>query len=71
MLGYRYDTGRDAYVLRLIGNRLGPVLRNAPHDSAAEAMEWPEEQRRQAARRRTGRFTRDAKQETKQETLRR
>lgn len=24
---FRYDFARDAYVLRLIGNRVGPVLR--------------------------------------------
>jgi hypothetical protein len=65
ILGFRYDRGRHAYVLRLIGGRFGPVLRTTPPvDSAAAAIEWPaemqeREQRRQAERRTTGRFTRE------------
>lgn len=64
MLGFHFDAGRDAYVLRLVGGRLGPVLRAEPHDSAAKAMEWPDELRREQDRRaragrRTGRFSRD------------
>jgi hypothetical protein len=61
MFGFRYDRGRDAYVLRLIGGHVGPVLRTGPPiDSAAEAMEWPDEMQQQAARRRkSGRFARD------------
>ena len=27
MLGFRYSYGRDAYVLRIVGHRLGPVLK--------------------------------------------
>ncbi len=27
MLGFRYSIGRNAYVLRVIGNRVGPVYR--------------------------------------------
>ena len=46
MLGFRFDSGRDAYVLRLVGRRFGPVLRTEPHDSAAQAMDWPEELQR-------------------------
>jgi hypothetical protein len=42
-LGFRYDVKRDAYILRGIGNRVGPVLRTAPPvDSAAESLEWSE-----------------------------
>ena len=64
ILGFRFDEGRDAYVLRLVGRRFGPVLRTEPYDNAGQSMEWPEEMRRQedqriAARRRTGRFKRD------------
>jgi hypothetical protein len=66
MLGFRYDGGRDAYVLRLVGGRFGPVLRTdaEAHDSAAKAMDWPdalqrEEERQVRARRRSGRFSRD------------
>ena len=41
--GFRYDGGRDAYVLRLIGNRVGPVLRSHPPvDSAQAQTEWSE-----------------------------
>ena len=65
MLGFRFDAGRDAYVLRLVGGRFGPVLRTQTHDSAARAMDWPEEMQREEdrkirARRRTGRFSRDS-----------
>ena len=67
MLGFRFDAGRDAYVLRLVGRRFGPVLRSEPHDSAARAMEWPEdlqraEDRGAGGRRRTGRFKRSTEQ---------
>jgi hypothetical protein len=30
VVGFRYSASRDAYVLRLIGNRLGPVYKVAP-----------------------------------------
>jgi len=41
--GFRYDEGRDAYVLRLVGNRFGPVLRSHPPvDSAQAEIEWSE-----------------------------
>ena len=29
MFGFRYSAGRNAYVLRLVGNRVGPVYRVA------------------------------------------
>jgi hypothetical protein len=29
---FRYSAGRDAYVLRIVGNRFGPVLEVAPPD---------------------------------------
>ena len=29
---FRYSAGRDAYVLRIVGNRLGPVLEVIPAD---------------------------------------
>jgi hypothetical protein len=32
---FRYSAGRDAYVLRVVGNRFGPVLEAAPADPAA------------------------------------
>jgi hypothetical protein len=62
LLGFRYDENRDGYVLRLVGNRFGPVLRNRPPvDSAAAQMEWSESMDALAARRRNsaGRFARD------------
>jgi hypothetical protein len=73
LIGFRYDAGRDAYVLRLVGNRFGPVLRSAPHDSAAVTFEWPEEMQEEERRRRTGRFARDRQAPasgSREETLR-
>jgi hypothetical protein len=37
LLGFRYSTTRDAWVLRVVGNRIGPVYRvtNARKDRAA------------------------------------
>lgn len=29
-LGFRYSLSRDAYVLRIVGNRFGPVYQIAP-----------------------------------------
>jgi hypothetical protein len=47
-------------VLRLVGNRFGPVLRNRPPiDSAAAQMEWTDSMDELAARRSGGRFVRD------------
>jgi hypothetical protein len=47
-------------VLRLVGNRFGPVLRDRPPiDSAGTQMEWSESMDELAARRRTGRFKRE------------
>jgi hypothetical protein len=44
-------------VLRLVGNRFGPVLRSRPPiDSAAAQMEWSESMDELAAVRKTGRF---------------
>jgi hypothetical protein len=34
-LGFRYSSTRDAYVLRLVGNRLGPVFQYQPTDNSA------------------------------------
>jgi len=60
LVGFRYDAPRDAYVLRLVGNRFGPVLRtHAPVDSAAATIGWSEEMEEIAERRRTGRFKRE------------
>jgi len=57
---FRYNKSRDAHVLRLVGTRLGPVLRNRPPiDSAAAQLEWSDSMDELAARRRTGRFVRD------------
>ena len=57
--GFRFDERRDAYVLRGVGNRMGPVLRTAPPvDRAAEVMAWPDrlgDRRRGADRRRVSR----------------
>ena len=48
-------------MLRGVGNRLGPVLRTGPPiDSAAAQMEWSESMDELAARRKPGRFARDA-----------
>ena len=59
MLGFRYDENRDANVLRLVGNRLGPVLRSRPPvDSAAAQIEWSGSMDELASRRR--RFAREA-----------
>ena len=61
ILGFRFDRARDAYVLRLVGGRIGPVLRSAPHDSVAAQLEWSDamEQLADARRVKTGRFVRD------------
>jgi hypothetical protein len=69
LVGFRFDEGRDAYVMRVVGRRFGPVLRAEPYDNAAQSMDWPEqmqerESRRAAERTRTGRFTRDAERRT-------
>ena len=46
-------------MLRLVGNRFGPVLRTRPPiDSAAAQMEWSESMDELAKRRRTDRFAR-------------
>jgi len=43
VFGFRYDAVRDAYVLRGVGNRVGPVLRRGPPvDSAQAQIEWSE-----------------------------
>ena len=57
--GFRYDESRDAYILRLVGNRVGPVLRSRPPiDSAQAQIEWSESMDELAARQaKTGRFT--------------
>ena len=60
IFGFRFDEGRDAYVLRLVGGRFGPVIRSEPHDMAAEQLEWSGAMDELASqRRKTGRFTRD------------
>ncbi len=49
--GFRYDEGRDAYVLRVVGNRVGPVLRSHPPvDSAQAQIQWSESMDELAAR---------------------
>jgi hypothetical protein len=51
MCGFRYDEGRDAYVLRVVGNRVGPVLRSHPPiDSAQAQIQWSESMDELAAR---------------------
>jgi hypothetical protein len=62
LVGFRYDEGRDAYVLRLVGDRVGPVLRGRPPvDSTAAQIEWSESMDRLADRQRRGRFESDPK----------
>ena len=34
---FRYSAGRDAYVLRAVGNRFGPVLEVAPPGGSPDA----------------------------------
>jgi len=47
-------------VLRLVGNRFGPVLRTCPPiDSVAAQMEWSESMDELAEHRGTGRFARE------------
>ena len=47
-------------MLRLVGNRFGPVLRSRPPiDSAAAQMEWSESMDELAAVRKTRRFVSD------------
>ena len=44
LFGFRRDAHRDAYVLRLVGNWVGPVLRaDDASDAAATAMGWSPE----------------------------
>ena len=67
--GFRFDATRDAYVLRLVGGRFGPVLRTEPHDSLAQALQWqdqmeasgpePSAEHASGERRRSRRFRRD------------
>jgi hypothetical protein len=46
--------------LRLVGNRIGPVLRSGPPiDSAAAQIHWSGSMDELAARRKPGRFVRD------------
>ncbi len=35
LVGFRYSAGRDAYVLRIVGGRFGPVFQIAPPAPAA------------------------------------
>ena len=52
-------------MLRGVGNRVGPVLRDGPPvDSAAAQMEWSDSMDELAERRKTGRFTRDPQDAT-------
>ena len=47
-------------MLRLVGNRFGPVLRTRPPiDSAAAQIEWSESMDELADERKTGRFAKD------------
>jgi hypothetical protein len=61
--GFHYDDARDAYVLRLVGNHVGPVLRSGRgRDSTAVQLEWDDSMDKLAGRqRRTGRFVREPK----------
>lgn len=78
ILGFRYDPARDAWVLRLVGNRFGPVLRGREQvvtaepsqDSAAEALEWSGEMEREPARRRFRRKPKVAR-DSREDVLRR
>ena len=54
-------------MLRLVGNRFGPVIRNGPpRDSAARTIEWSHHMGELAERRRpkSGRFTSDPERAT-------
>lgn len=57
VFGFRHDPTRNAYVLRLVGNRTGPVLRSEDSpDAAAAAIGWspqPDAERRTRDRRQT------------------
>ncbi len=47
-------------MLRLVGTRIGPVLRSRPPiDSTAAQIKWSDSMDNLAARRKTGRFVRD------------
>jgi hypothetical protein len=38
VVGFRHSLGRDAYVLRVVGNRFGPVFKVATeHEASADA----------------------------------
>jgi hypothetical protein len=59
-LCFRYDETRDAHVLRLVGNRFGPVLRSRPPiDRLAAQIDWSDSMADLAARRKAGRFVTD------------
>jgi hypothetical protein len=60
-VGFRYDENRDAYILRGVGDRFGPVLRTSPPvDTTAQALEWTEAMDELAETKRpTRRFRRD------------
>jgi hypothetical protein len=75
-VGFRYDESRDAYILRGIGDRFGPVLRTSPPvDTTAQALEWTEAMEELAeTKRRPGRFRRDpqpAKRDAKRDVVER
>jgi len=60
-LGSRYDDARDAYVLRGVGNHVGPVLRTGRgRNNAAAQQQWDDSMSKLATgQRRTGRFARE------------
>ena len=46
-------------MLRLVGNRFGPVIRSGAVDRAARTLEWEHDMDELAARRRKPRFVRE------------
>jgi hypothetical protein len=63
VFGFRYDKLREAYVLRLVGNHVGPVIRTGqPVDRVAAQMQWYDSMDKMAdPPHRTGRFVREPK----------
>jgi hypothetical protein len=48
LLGFRYSVTRDAYIMRVLGTRFGPVFRvlrqpRSTHSRALESMTLPDE----------------------------
>ena len=47
---FRYSAGRDAYVLRIVGNRFGPGARSGPAGPAGVVERWAPRRRPVVAR---------------------